>query len=101
MKALFQSPNSSARSRRIRQRKENMSTNATMSESGNQRLEHKVVSSTEWLAARKKLLEAEKGLTRRSDDQREATLEHSSLLSNCDAGPRQGSSVRVALLSQR
>jgi len=38
-----------------------MSTKATKSE-------HKVVSREEWIAARKKLLEAEKELTRRSDD---------------------------------
>jgi predicted dithiol-disulfide oxidoreductase (DUF899 family) len=37
-----------------------MSTKATKSE-------HKVVSREEWIAARKKLLEAEKELTRRSD----------------------------------
>src|SRR5438874_1983956 len=38
--------------------KENMSTDA----------KHKVVSPEEWIAARKKLLEAEKELTRRSDE---------------------------------
>ena len=42
-------------------KKENMSTKASKSE-------HKVVSREEWIAARKKLLEAEKELTRRSDD---------------------------------
>jgi predicted dithiol-disulfide oxidoreductase (DUF899 family) len=43
-----------------------MSTNATISESKKQR--HKIVSREEWLAARKELLEAEKALTRRSDE---------------------------------
>lgn len=42
-------------------RKENMSTKATTSA-------HKVVSREEWIAARQKLLEAEKELMRRSDD---------------------------------
>ena len=55
-------------SRGISQRKENMSTNATMSETRNLRREHKVVSQEEWIAARKELLEAEKALTRRSDE---------------------------------
>src|SRR6266852_9985770 len=45
-----------------------MSTNAMESEPKNQRGEHKVVSPQEWIAARKKLLEAEKALTRRSDE---------------------------------
>ena len=39
-----------------------------MSEPGNLRREHKVVSQEEWIAARKELLEAEKALTRRSDE---------------------------------
>jgi predicted dithiol-disulfide oxidoreductase (DUF899 family) len=45
-----------------------MSTNATKSEPGNPRPKHKVVSQEEWIAARKELLEAEKALTRRSDE---------------------------------
>ena len=45
-----------------------MSTNATISEPGNQRRGHKIVSREEWIAARKELLEAEKALTRRSDE---------------------------------
>src|SRR6476660_7718471 len=45
-----------------------MSTNTTMSEPRNLRPEHKVVSQGEWIAARKELLEAEKALTRRSDE---------------------------------
>ena len=45
-----------------------MSSNATMSESVNQRREHKVVSQEEWMAARKELLGAEKDLTRQSDE---------------------------------
>ena len=53
-------------------RKENMSTKATKSEHSPRdesvRLADKVVSREDWIAARKKLLEAEKELTRRSDD---------------------------------
>ena len=45
-----------------------MSTNAKKSESENPRTEHKVVSREEWIAVRKELLEAEKALTRRSDE---------------------------------
>jgi predicted dithiol-disulfide oxidoreductase (DUF899 family) len=45
-----------------------MSTNATKSEPANQQTQHAVVSPAEWIAARKKLLEAEKELTRRSDE---------------------------------
>src|SRR3954464_8113861 len=44
-----------------------MSTTATISEPGNKRREHQVVSREEWLAARKELLEAEKELTRQCD----------------------------------
>jgi predicted dithiol-disulfide oxidoreductase (DUF899 family) len=51
------------------QGKENMSTKAKKSKAGkNQSPEHKIVARAEWLAARKKLLEAEKALTRRSDE---------------------------------
>jgi predicted dithiol-disulfide oxidoreductase (DUF899 family) len=45
-----------------------MSTNATLSEPRNLRPEHKVVSQQEWIAVRKELLEAEKALTRHSDE---------------------------------
>ncbi len=45
-----------------------MSTKATMSEPKNLRREHKVVSQEEWIVARRELLEAEKALTRRSDE---------------------------------
>ena len=45
-----------------------MTTDATKSGPENQRQEPKVVSRVEWIAARKKLLEAEKDLTRRSDE---------------------------------
>jgi predicted dithiol-disulfide oxidoreductase (DUF899 family) len=44
-----------------------MSTKAKKSKPRNQKPEHKVVSRAEWLTARKKLLKAEKDLTRRSD----------------------------------
>jgi len=44
-----------------------MSTNATKSEPKKRRRKHKVVSREEWIPERKKLLEAEKELTRRSD----------------------------------
>jgi predicted dithiol-disulfide oxidoreductase (DUF899 family) len=44
-----------------------MSTNATKSEPRKRPRKHKVVSREEWNTARKKLLEAEKELTRRSD----------------------------------
>jgi len=44
-----------------------MSTNATKSEPKKRRRKHKVASREEWIASRKKLLEAEKELTRRSD----------------------------------
>src|ERR687892_1906594 len=49
------------------ERKENMSTNATKSAPKKRRRKHKVASREEWITARKKLLEAEKNLTRRSD----------------------------------
>jgi predicted dithiol-disulfide oxidoreductase (DUF899 family) len=45
-----------------------MSENATISEPGNQRPKHTVVSKEEWIAVRKELLEVEKALTRRSDE---------------------------------
>jgi predicted dithiol-disulfide oxidoreductase (DUF899 family) len=45
-----------------------MSKNATMTEPKKLKNEHKIVSRKEWLAARKKLLEVEKALTRRSDE---------------------------------
>src|ERR1041385_8146655 len=45
-----------------------MRTDATKSEPGNQRREHKVVSREEWLTARLELLKAEKELTRHSDE---------------------------------
>jgi predicted dithiol-disulfide oxidoreductase (DUF899 family) len=45
-----------------------MSTNATISEPRNLRPEHKIVSQADWIAARKELLEAEKALTRQSDE---------------------------------
>jgi predicted dithiol-disulfide oxidoreductase (DUF899 family) len=51
----------------ISQRKENMSTNATMSEPRNLRREHKVVSQEEWLEARKQFLIQEKEFTRLRD----------------------------------
>ena len=44
-----------------------MSTNGTISEVTKQRSDQKIVSREEWLTARKKLLAAEKELTRRSD----------------------------------
>src|SRR5690348_9489945 len=44
-----------------------MSTNATMSEPGNLRQEHQVVSLDEWTEARKELLSKEKELTRLRD----------------------------------
>jgi predicted dithiol-disulfide oxidoreductase (DUF899 family) len=44
-----------------------VSTNTTISASGNQPQGHKIASREEWLAARKELLEAEKELTRQSD----------------------------------
>ena len=62
-----QSTNGWSRIRRISQRKENMSTNATMSEPRNLRREHKVVSQEEWTEARKGLLSKEKELTRLRD----------------------------------
>src|ERR687892_1694056 len=49
------------------ERKENMSTNATKSAPKKRRRKHKVASREEWITARKKLLEAEKNLTRKSD----------------------------------
>src|SRR3974390_1714925 len=49
------------------QRKESMSTNATMSEPRNLRGEHKVVSQEEWTEARKELLSKEKQLTQLRD----------------------------------
>lgn len=45
-----------------------MSTNAIKSEPENLRREHKIVSREEWLVARMELLEAEKALTRSSDE---------------------------------
>src|SRR6266851_5187020 len=57
-----------SRRRGISQRKESMSTNATQTEPRNQRPGHKVVSQEQWIAARKELLDAEKALTRRSDE---------------------------------
>src|SRR5271157_2238393 len=45
-----------------------MSTNTTMSEPQNLQRQHKIASQDEWLAARLKLLKAEKELTRRSDE---------------------------------
>src|SRR5580693_5801867 len=45
-----------------------MSANATMSEPQNLQRKHKIASPEEWLAARLKLLKAEKELTRRSDE---------------------------------
>src|SRR4051812_16380561 len=44
-----------------------MSTNATMSEPPTQPKKHPIASREQWLAARLKLLEAEKELTRRND----------------------------------
>src|SRR5919106_4710600 len=57
----------SSEAARGNERKENMSTNATKSEPKKRRRKHKVASREEWITARKKLLEAEKNLTRRSD----------------------------------
>jgi len=45
-----------------------MSTNATISEPKNLKQKHNIVSREKWLAARLKLLEEEKELTRRSDE---------------------------------
>src|SRR5512143_4158972 len=45
-----------------------MSASANVSEPQNRREEHRVVSQQEWLVARKAPLEAEKELTRRSDE---------------------------------
>ncbi|HWY32516.1 MAG TPA: DUF899 family protein [Candidatus Acidoferrum sp.] len=45
-----------------------MSTNAKISERRNMKMEHKVVSRKEWMAARLVLLKEEKELTRRSDE---------------------------------
>src|SRR6202171_4120533 len=45
-----------------------MSTNTTMSEPKGLRRQHKIVSEEDWMVARKELLEAEKALTRRSDE---------------------------------
>ena len=45
-----------------------MSTKVKKSKTGNQKPEHKVVSREEWIEARKKLLNVEKELTRRSDE---------------------------------
>src|SRR5919106_1027881 len=57
----------SSEAARGNKRKENMSTNATKSAPKKRRRKHKVASREEWITARKKLLEAEKNLTRRSD----------------------------------
>jgi predicted dithiol-disulfide oxidoreductase (DUF899 family) len=45
-----------------------MSSNATIAGQRNQQGQHKIVSREEWIAARRELLEAEKALTRRSDE---------------------------------